>query len=192
MSKPLRTEEMIPDFRAVLTRLGVKQTRDFIDAQEENFLIDEIKRCPTPDDRAVKQECDRTKVIRFGHDYNDPPKPCESIPNWLIAFCEDAALVPFNSVTVNFYDRGAGIPAHVDHVKRFGPVISILSLGAPAILRLWRPRQSEEENMAWVDVPMEPRSLVQLTKDSRYKWRHSVPCVRNPRWSIVFRHRIDL
>ena len=189
MSKPSLTGfvETRYDYRAVLKRIGVKVTPDFINEEAEEYLIQKIEHCGIDDVRASRpKEYERTRVLRFGPDHSGNVHA--PIPPWLEEpFLNKAPLPRWTRVGINYYAPGAGLPAHID-AEGYGPIVSVLSLGNPAILRLWRPRDNEDEHMAWVDVPMEPRSLVQLTGPSRYEWRHSVPIVKQTRYSIVFRN----
>lgn len=64
------------------------------------------------------------------------------------------------------YVPGQGINPHIDRPDSFGPVVSSLSLNSGVIMKF---SLSTRE----VEVYLEPRSLVMLTGDARYKWKHS-------------------
>lgn len=70
---------------------------------------------------------------------------------------------PFESETE--YYPGQGINGHIDRVDSFGPEVASLSLGSDTVMTFTCGQQS-------VDVLLERKSLVVLSGDSRYKWKH--------------------
>lgn len=132
----------------------------------------------------------RSRILRFGFDYDDPAKALSPPPDWLPAV-PDA----FDSATVNEYQPGRGILPHYDSAK-FGPVISVLSLGSHATMEFI----SDDCDQWAVLVPR--RTLVVMRGDSRYTWKHGIPAQthdvdpsgkslpRTTRYSIVYRKRI--
>ncbi|KAG9017673.1 hypothetical protein FRB90_000318 [Tulasnella sp. 427] len=79
---------------------------------------------------------------------------------------------PARQAILNLYRPGEGITPHVDLLKRFGDGIIIVSLGSGTVMRLARVGGAEEEK---VDLRLEPRSILVLEKDARYKWTHGIP-----------------
>lgn len=77
--------------------------------------------------------------------------------------------VNFNQCIVNEYLRDQGIGGHVDHIS-FGPVVVSVSLGADCEFIFEHGKTSEKRSL-WVPR----RSLLLLTEESRYDWKHSVP-----------------
>jgi alkylated DNA repair dioxygenase AlkB len=72
-----------------------------------------------------------------------------------------------NQCIVNEYLPGQGISAHTDHTKQFGDTVASLSLGSACIMTFTRDDRS-------TDIWLERRSLVVLTGDARYLWKHSI------------------
>ena len=92
---------------------------------------------------------------------------------------------------INEYLPGQGISAHIDHPMLFHDPIVSLSLGSPCVMMF-----SKEDLKIPVLLPQ--RSLVILSGDSRWKWKHCIPArkfdefagrkiVRNRRVSVTFR-----
>jgi alkylated DNA repair dioxygenase AlkB len=99
----------------------------------------------------------------------------EPMPSWASDLClkltEDGIFpVAPDQVIVNEYLPGQGISAHVDCVPCFGDYIASLSLSSPCIMEFSNPVTREKR-----EVWLEPRSLVVLSGDARYKWHHAIP-----------------
>lgn len=75
----------------------------------------------------------------------------------------------FNQCIVNEYTRNQGIGGHVDHLS-FGPTVVSVSLGADCEF-VFEHVETGEKRSVWVPR----RSLLILTEESRYSWKHSVP-----------------
>ena len=73
-----------------------------------------------------------------------------------------------------------GISAHVDHVKNFGPVVVSVSLLSPADMVFERAGQRDT-------MRLEPRSLLVMEGDARYRWTHAIPSHSARRLSVTFR-----
>jgi len=85
----------------------------------------------------------------------------------------------------------------VDCVPCFGPVLCSLSLGSHCMMDLERVENGEK-----LSLLLEPRSLLVLSGNARYKWRHAIPgrktdtfsgqvIQRGRRVSLTFRNVID-
>ncbi|KAI6695750.1 hypothetical protein NL676_023460 [Syzygium grande] len=87
----------------------------------------------------------------------------------------------FDQLIVNLYRPGEGICAHVD-LMRFGDGIAIVSLESPCIMHFTRAGDtcnagSEGENeqpMSKVPVYLAPGSLVIMSGEARYLWKHEI------------------
>lgn len=86
---------------------------------------------------------------------------------------------PYQSISLNEYLPGNSIAAHIDN-RESGETITIISLLGPAEIRF-------DLNGIGYDLLLESGSLIQMRGDSRWKWRHSIPPVKEKRYSIVFR-----
>ncbi|KAI3409429.1 Fe2OG dioxygenase domain-containing protein [Psidium guajava] len=87
----------------------------------------------------------------------------------------------FDQLIVNLYQPGEGICAHVD-LMRFGDGIAIVSLESPCIMHFTRVGDmcnisSNGENgqpMSKVPVYLAPGSLVIMSGEARYRWKHEI------------------
>ena len=122
--------------------------------------------------------------------------PASPIPEWLndlnTRICARLNLSePFNQVIINEYYPGQGISSHTDHTTLFGPVIVSISLQSGTVMEFIGPTKT--------DLYVTPRTLLAMTGDARYKYRHAIPgrttdtvndqiIPRERRVSITFRH----
>jgi alkylated DNA repair dioxygenase AlkB len=84
-----------------------------------------------------------------------------------------------DSVSVNEYFSGQSITPHIDS-KTSGKIITILSLMNEATMVFERNKEKHS-------LLLPARSLVQMKNEIREQWLHSIPPVKNTRYSIVFR-----
>lgn len=142
----------------------------------------------------------RSRIRRYGWDYNDPSKWVGDFPLWLGREAADYWLRGYgleDSVTINEYSPGCGILPHIDSLA-FGDPICILSLGSAATMIFHSTRSTKITRKLFIP----PRSLITLTGSIRSRWKHSIPSqrsdtdglgvkhMRTRRWSIVFRRKV--
>ena len=101
------------------------------------------------------------------------------LPDWLSPLCKRLLCDGYFSrhpdqVIVNEYLPGQGISAHIDCIPCFGKTIASLSLGSHCVLEL-----SNEESKH--PILLERCSLLILSKDARYYWKHSIPARKTDR-----------
>lgn len=145
---------------------GLEYIHDFITADEERALIEAIDRQPWLADL-------KRRVQHYGYKYDYkaravmPSSYIGPLPEWVEKI---AARLPFEAdqAIVNEYLLGQGISAHVDCVPCFGDMIASLSLGSGAIMQFTNAGHKEE-------IYLEPRSLIILSGEARYKWTHAIP-----------------
>ncbi|CAN7089301.1 unnamed protein product [Brassica rapa subsp. narinosa] len=77
----------------------------------------------------------------------------------------------FDQLIVNLYQPGEGICAHVD-LLRFEDGIAIVSLESPCVMRFSPAEQGEGEEA--VDVLLSPGSLILMSGEARYSWKHEI------------------
>lgn len=121
------------------------------------------------------------RVQQYGFEYHHATRelahdPLSSIPSWLspiITRIENLRLMEHspNQVIINEYLPGQGIRAHVDNPQHFGPTVISLSLGSKALMRFTALADSTLTR----EVLLEPGSLVVMSGESRYRWRHEIP-----------------
>lgn len=172
-----------------LEALGLTLTLDFIAPEEEQALLPTLI---APVDFKYKESGGRSTIQRYG-DASAYANYVVSatIPEHFAAL--GARLVARNlatylpdSVTVNEYQPGDGIPAHID-APRAGRVITVLSLGAPATMVF-----ALKGTATKYSVVLPPRSIAQMRGEIRDIWTHEILPVADTRYSVVFRCSQDL
>lgn len=96
---------------------------------------------------------------------SDVPPACKRI----ILERPEIAPFDFNQLTVNEYVAGVGIASHCDTHSAFIDTIAVVSLLAPITMDF-----VGHDNERKVSVQIPPRSLMLMSGESRYGWRHSV------------------
>jgi alkylated DNA repair protein (DNA oxidative demethylase) len=133
----------------------------------------------------------RRHVVRFGGHYlagSAEMRPTSEFPNSLEPLRARAAVVagvPADALSESVvieYPPGAGIGWHRD-APPFGIVVGI-SFGA--VCRMRFQRGEGEERQTW-SIELPPRSIYVLTGSAREEWQHSIPPVKDTRYSVTFR-----
>ncbi|GAQ90220.1 oxidoreductase [Klebsormidium nitens] len=115
---------------------------DFVTAEQERKLIDQIHAAP----RTKWRELKGRRLQYWGGMVHEKGMIPEPVPKWLegvltgIAAKTDMFPSPLNHVLINEYLPGQGIMPHQDGPMYY-PVVAILSLGSPAVMR-FTPRKS--------------------------------------------------
>ncbi len=127
------------------------------------------------------------RVQHYGYKYDysnrrlDESARIGPLPPWLTQLTRRIAAVaggqavglvdaqrPFEQAIVNEYEPGQGIAPHIDR-GCFGPVVATVSLGSAVNMDFSCDATGEEYVQR-----LEPRSLVLLHGDARWKWRHGI------------------
>ena len=176
---------------------------NFISSEQEKQLIDFIDSKDNTWNNLLKR-----RTMHFGYEYNyhqsgtlreTKPIPKEFneiidlVGKQLNKYVENQ---PINQVIINEYLPGQGISPHID-ANSFGDVIVSLSLGSDAVMEFTNITMTSTKK---VNILLKRCSVIFLTKDTRYKWRHSIPArktdklddgtkiERGRRISMTFRH----
>lgn len=160
-------------------------TPDFITPEQEQELLSHIQ--PS---RVVIPRPERNKITRYGSKVPYKTRTADKIPLWLQDLCFQIAeewkkvdSVPNNfpdSVTINEYYKGQSIDWHIDSPTS-GPIITVLSLLSDANMGLKLNKDQKVQHL------LPARSLVQMSGEERWKWKHCIYPVESLRYSIVFR-----
>jgi alkylated DNA repair dioxygenase AlkB len=161
---------------------GLRYIPEYISQQEEAELaliidaqswITELKR--------------RVQHYGYLYDYKARSVTPESyigpLPDWLTPHAEQLRAGSFFSVSpdqviVNEYQPGQGIASHVDCVPCFTDTIASLSLCSACVMEF-----AHIETRQKIPVLLEPRSLVVLAGDARYRWQHTIPHRKSDRYN---------
>jgi alkylated DNA repair dioxygenase AlkB len=153
---------------------------DYVDAAGHDALL------ATVDGQPWLADLQR-RVQHYGYRYDykgrkvDPALYLGPLPAWAQALALRLhqegwfAEVP-DQLIVNEYQPGQGISKHVDCVPCFGPTVASLSLGSGCVMELARGKTGDR-----VALFLEPRSLVVLRDEARFRWTHAVPARKTDR-----------
>ena len=132
----------------------------------------------------------RRRVLEFGLEYDFTTRiatPTQKFPEYLSPIRERAARFAGVSAAdlvegmVTEYSPGAPIGWHRD-APQFGTIIGI-SLASTSRMR-FKPYKAEGKPVA---LTLEPRSIYVMRGPARWKFQHSIPPVKELRYSITFR-----
>ena len=186
--------------QAVQMVQGLHYVPNFIDKSVESNLIALIDR--------QEWNCSlRRRVQHYGFRYDYKARQISmdaslgAMPLWLSHWCDQLCdegffAAPPEQVIINEYLPGQGIASHIDRVQCFGDPIIILSLGSSCVMDFTCVGNREKRS-----ILLETRSLVIISGQSRYQWKHGIrprksDCInhhkvkRGRRLSITFRNVI--
>ena len=169
---------------------GLVYEPDLLDASEEARRLDVLRRLEL---RPVEMrgQASRRTVRMFGFDYDfssfgltptDPLPASLAVLRGRVAELAGAQSDELAQVLVTRYPAGAAIGWHRD-APPFG-VVAGVSLAAPCRMRFQRGAGDERRVF---ELELAPRSAYVLAGQARSAWQHSIPPVREERWSVTFR-----
>ena len=85
-----------------------------------------------------------------------------------------------DQLIVNEYLPGQGIAPHIDCIPCFGATVAVLSLGSTCLMEFSQPETGEHAALL-----LSPRSLLVLTDEARYRWRHAIRGRQSDAWQGV-------
>lgn len=153
---------------------GLNYFSNYIDEKTEEFLIQKIDSHPWLSDL-------KRRVQHYGYKYDykarriTPDLKIGAIPDWLTGLCDELydnkifSKIP-DQVIINEYQAGQGITPHIDCVSCFGETVASISLGSPCLMEFTHIEIGEK-----ITQLLEPRSLVILSDEVRYNWKHAIP-----------------
>ena len=138
----------------------------------------------------------RTQHYGYKYDYTarflDVSYYLGEMPHWVDEVCDklhrEAIFIDQpDQVIINEYTPGQGIAPHIDCVPCFTDTVCSLSLGSGCIMDLTHGNIKKA-------IYLEPRSLLILESNARYKWKHGIAArksdngvKRQRRVSLTFR-----
>ncbi|HEY6645139.1 alpha-ketoglutarate-dependent dioxygenase AlkB [Povalibacter sp.] len=174
---------------------GLSYRNDFLSVDEERSLLVVIAELPFAHSR-YRQYLARRRTVNYGAGYDFQQQvltPAPDIPAFLEPVRRRAAGLigvepaAFVQALVSEYQPGTPLGWHRD-VPEYESVVAISLLSACRIRFRrypWNPAQKADI----FAIEPRPRSAYVLSGDARWKWQHSVPAVRQLRYSITFRTR---
>jgi alkylated DNA repair protein (DNA oxidative demethylase) len=170
---------------------GLIYVPEFMTEAEERELLEHLRAVSYSEIR-MRGQVARRRTAHFGWLYGyeswkvDPGPP---IPDFLLplrARCAELMEEPpeqLVEVLLSEYTPGATIGWHRD-APMFGPKVVGVSLGSPCRMRFQRGKAEERRTY---EVQLQPRSAYVLGGAARSEWQHSIPAVKQTRYSITFR-----
>lgn len=164
--------------------VGLEYVPEFISIEEHDELLSYIHSEKWLDD--LKR---RVQHYGFKYDYKtryvDYSMKIGNLPTWILGLSTKLYDLGYmdevpDQMIVNEYLPGQGISAHVDCEPCFGDTIISLSLGSLCVMKFCNKLSNEK-----IEVLLEPRSIVILKEDARYKWTHEIA----PRKKDTFKNR---
>lgn len=168
---------------------GLLYQPDFLSEAEESDLVRIFRELPFQAFDFHGYTAKR-RVLEFGLEYDFTSRratPTQSFPEFLSSVLERAAQFAGVSAAalvegiVTEYSPGAPIGWHRD-APQFGTIIGI-SLAGTSRMR-FKPYKAEGKPVA---LTLEPRSIYLMRGPARWKFQHSIPAVKELRYSITFR-----
>lgn len=170
---------------------GLAYSAGFLAEVEESTLLQVLDALVYDHVEMRGQVARRTvKLFGYGYDFeNRTVRSAPPLPDWLVPVRDRCAALAgidaeqFVHALVNRYTPGATIGWHRD-APPFGPTVVGVSLGADSELRF----QRSVAGVRYVyQLPLPRRSAYVLGGAARSAWQHSVPAVKQLRYSLTFR-----
>lgn len=176
---------------------GLIYQSEFMSRQDEAALIAHIQSLPFAQSR-YKQYTARRRTVNFGYSYDfsanrthrapQPPAFLEELKQRVSQWAGIPASM-FVQVLASEYQPDVPLGWHRD-VPDFEVVVGV-SLASTARLRFRPYPWSVERKKEAFTLDVEPRSIYMLRDQARWGWQHSVPPVKQLRYSITFRTARD-
>ncbi|MFZ4929415.1 alpha-ketoglutarate-dependent dioxygenase AlkB [Chryseobacterium sp. Mn2064] len=167
---------------------GLLYQDDFLSIEEEKSILSEI-------DNAIWDANLKRRVQHYGYIYDYKKKNINQeleigkLPDWLLSLENKIRINftlenSFDQVIINEYEPGQGISNHIDCIPCFEDTIISISLLSSCIMQFSKEEQKEE-------ILLQPRSLLLLSDEARYSWKHGIKAVKNDKWmnTIIPRKR---
>jgi len=163
----------------------------FLSEEEERGLLEHARSAAYAEIR-MRGQVARRRTAHFGWLYGYESwqvEPGPAIPDFLLplrARCAELmgeAPERLVEALLSEYMPGATIGWHRD-APMFGPSVVGVSLGSACRMRFQRGLGEERRTY---EVELAPGSAYVLSGAARSQWQHSIPAVKEPRYSITFR-----
>ncbi len=166
----------MPD-KMLPTIVGLRYIPEYLDRETHDRLM------AAADGQPWQTSVDH-RVQVYGYHYSHRHRAAYRIgdlPPWVSALAmrlwRDGLLpiVP-DQMVANDYPPGSGIFAHVDQAV-FGDTIASVSLGSTCLMQF-----SNSEGARKEELLLEPRSVLVLSDEARWAWKHEIPARAVDRW----------
>lgn len=169
---------------------GLRFQEELITPDEQSALLDRIRSLDFQEMK-MRGVVAKRRVIHFGVNYSFETfkaTPGPAIPDFLLPLGErcasfaDVAADALAEALITEYSPGAAIGWHKD-AHPFDIVIGVSLLSACR----FRFRRGKVRAWETAELPLPPRSAYVLTGPARSEWEHSIPPVKELRYSVTFR-----
>ncbi|CAH1447504.1 unnamed protein product [Lactuca virosa] len=145
-----------PKWERISEIKGLSLCRDFLTSDQQSTLLASILQ------EGWFSEASHNQAMRFG-----------DLPAWAKELSTELLKREplFNQLIVNSYQPGEGICAHVD-LMRFEDGIALVSLESSCVMHFSRVHESTNENK--IPVYLTPGSLLLISGEARYEWKHEI------------------
>ncbi|KAI9285261.1 hypothetical protein BC943DRAFT_380383 [Umbelopsis sp. AD052] len=156
---------------------GLTVVEDFVSPEEETHLVqccDErqwsgLGISPNPELKRRTQQYGHL----FSYQYRKVLQELGPLPDFVTPILDRIAdqnlSPPPNHLLVNEYEPGQGIMPHTDAPSIFGPAILSLSLLSACVMTF-----TNVETGRTIDVLLPRRSMLVMTEEARYNYKHSI------------------
>jgi alkylated DNA repair dioxygenase AlkB len=166
------------------TIAGLRYVADYLAPDTQELLLAAVDAQPwqTSVDHGVQI---------YGYRYSHRTRevfPIGELPAWARELAERLwrdGLVPEmpNQLVANDYPPGAGIFAHIDQAV-FGDTVASVSLGSACVMRF-----SDVRSECIEECLLEPGSVLVLSGEARWSWKHEIPARAVDIWQTHERPR---
>nr|XP_003923799.2 alkylated DNA repair protein alkB homolog 8 [Saimiri boliviensis boliviensis] len=170
------------DLRPQALPPGLMVVEEIISSEDEKMLLESVDWTEDTDNQNSQKSLKHRRVKHFGYEFHyesnnvDKDKPLSGgLPDICDSFLEKWLREGYikhkpDQMTINQYEPGHGIPAHIDTHSAFEDEIVSLSLGSEIVMDFKHP------DGITVPVMLPRRSLLVMTGESRYLWTHGITC----------------
>jgi len=166
--------------------LGLQYIENYITIEEELELIKNI------DNQSWLNDLKR-RVQHYGYKYDYKSKKITNdlrigkLPEWLLYHSKKLQEQSIfkkepEQAIINEYKTGQGISKHIDCIPCFDNTICSLSLLSNCIMIFEKDNQK-------IEIFLKSRSLLIMTGEARYKWKHSIPARKKDMVNGSYNHR---
>ncbi len=170
MAQPADTPSSVP---------GLTYLPDYLDQATHDRLIEIVDAQPWLGDLA-------RRVQHYGYKYDYKARKVDAslylgpLPDWAAELAQRLhrekwfEIVP-DQLIVNEYQPGQGIAKHVDCVPCFDKTVASITLASTCVIEMAQAGKK-------VPILLEPRSILVLQGDARYRWTHAIAARKQDRW----------
>ncbi|KAE9589779.1 hypothetical protein Lal_00021562 [Lupinus albus] len=162
------------DWEEIREVKGLWISRNFLSPYKQSTLFSEVQ------SENWFTQPSNNQAMRFGDLPSWAIQLSHSVRDSVLAASDDDRLLPlpldlllrqplFDQMIVNQYQPGEGICAHVD-LLRFEDGIAIVSLESSCVMHF----SSVDNELVSVPVLLNPGSLVVMSGEARYRWKHEI------------------